>query len=129
MSSTQKQHPDASPLNGVVPPEATRWPAGKSPNAGGIPKSVYVARRIASKASPELLELAVRIAKDEGEATKDRLVAISLVVERGLGKAAAMRELYPKAAAKEENALQSDIAGLTDDQRSRIFQILREGSV
>jgi hypothetical protein len=82
---------------------------------------------MAAKATPEIIARMTEIALTGEE--KYAIPAAALVLERGLGKAAAMRELYPKVAAQEENALQSDIAGLSDDQRSRIFQILREGSV
>lgn len=129
MEKRENTHgPGVSPFSGVAPPLETRWKPGKSPNPGGIPKTVAQARKLAAKATPELIQIAITIAKSDEEATKDRLVAIALVCERGLGKAGTMRELYPVKSAT-QSATEVALNQLTEDQQARIFSILREGAV
>lgn len=118
--------PGVSPVSGVAPPVETRWKPGKSMNPGGVPKTVAQARKLAAKATPELMARMIEIAKMEEP--KYAIPAAALVFERGLGKAGTMRELYP---ARSETQSATDLAlnQLSEDQQARIFAILREGAV
>lgn len=113
--------PGISPISGFAPPMETRFRPGKSPNPGGIPKSVAHARKLAAKSTPEIIKRMIDIAlKSDNE--RNAIMAGALVLERGLGKVGAMRELYPLVSQTD-----SSINGLSDDQAARIYAILKEG--
>ena len=99
------------------------FPKGTSGNPGGLPKQVAQARRLAAQACPEAIETLKRwMAGDDARAS---IAACMALLERGLGKAAAMRELYP---AKQQDAAQlPEVAGLSDSQLERIIAIAKEG--
>lgn len=127
--STQPQPPGIrpSPLNGVIPPESGRFKPGVSGNKAGLPKSVAQARKLAANATPEIIQRMIALATDPETNGKVAVSAAALVLERGLGKAGAMRELYPQK--NTEDDTQAGIGGLSDDQQRRIYQILREDAV
>lgn len=110
-----------SPLNGVVPPARTQFHRGVSGNRAGVPKTVSEAKRLAAKATPEIIARFIKIAL--GDEPRYAIPAGIVVVERGLGKVPTMRELYPL----KQDADTSAASGLTDEQSSRIYAILKEG--
>lgn len=120
-----KHLPGASPTSGVVPPEENRFKPGKSGNPSGVPKSVAHARRLAAKASPAIIQRMEQFALTEEP--KYAIPAAALVLERGLGKPATMRELYPATKPDAEPDTASNLTNLNDDQRARIYAIIREG--
>lgn len=111
-----------SPISGTVLPPEHRFKPGVSGNPHGVPKTILTARKLAAKASPEIIKRMTKIALEAEE--KFAIPAAALVLERGLGKAAAMRELYPQTNPEQHDA---DVAGLSEDQQRRIFEILKEG--
>jgi hypothetical protein len=58
---------------------------GQVLNPTGRPKIPQELRDMAKAACPEAILIAVRIMKDEEEATRDRLKAVEIVLNRGYG--------------------------------------------
>lgn len=124
MSAKQPQS-SVSPLSGVAPPTQHQFKPGKSGNPGGLPRTVREARKQAAKASPEIIRRMTDIALTEEP--KYAIPAAALVLERGLGKAATLRELHPTTKPDTDTDSPTVLANLNDDQRARIYAIIREG--
>lgn len=97
---------------------------GKSGNPGGIPREVRAARKLAAAACPEAIRTLEKWMR--GDDPKAAIAACLALLDRGLGKASQMRELYPKTAAAQADGLPFKAADLTDSQLSRMLQIARE---
>ena len=61
---------------------------GNCANPGGRPKGLAAFVREQTRDGRELVELMTRFARDEATATRDRLVAIAWLADRGFGKVA-----------------------------------------
>lgn len=115
-----------SPTSGFAPPVETRWKPGTSGNPGGVPKKVLQIRKLAAAKCPRAIE---RLGEwmESGE-YKASISACVAMLDRGLGKTGAMRELYP-AKPQDESAEQLAVNQLTEEQQARIYAIIREGAV
>ncbi len=115
------QLPGVSPLTGYAPPLETRFKPGNRANPSGVPKTVSLAKKLAAHSTPEIIKRMIKIALEAEE--KYAIPAAALVIERALGKAPTMRELYPL----KQDADTGAASGLTDEQSARIYSILKEG--
>jgi hypothetical protein len=64
------------------------WKKGVSANPGGFPREALTVRRRAAELAGEGLEYLARVMRDEDENTKNRIVAVGLILDRALGKPA-----------------------------------------
>lgn len=63
-----------------------RFVKGHSGNPGGVPREVINAIRFARSQTGPAIRVAVNIMMDKTEAARDRLKAVEIVLDRGLGK-------------------------------------------
>lgn len=63
-----------------------RWLPGTSPNPGGRPSEAQEAIRLAASKAPEAIERLWAIACDDAVNPSVRVSALSIVLDRGLGK-------------------------------------------
>lgn len=96
---------------------------GVSGNPGGLPREVRIARKLAAQMSPKAIKTLEKwMDSDDARAS---IAACMAILERGLGKAAAMRELYPPKGAAHSNPL-IPVHDMTNDQLERILRIAHE---
>ncbi len=115
------QHPNslANLTKGSVP-----FAKGNKLGTGGLPKQVRLARNLAARNSPEAIETLIQWMRSTDH--KASIPACLALLERGLGKPGAMREIYPAGAPGASNAPAVDLTALSDGQLDRIDAILRE---
>jgi hypothetical protein len=66
--------------------EARKWRPGESGNPSGRSGLFQEMQRRAREATPELIGYLLEIARDGGEDARNRIVAITIMLERGWGK-------------------------------------------
>lgn len=103
--------------------KAYRWPKGKSGNPGGISRFYYEARRIAQKASPEMMAELVRLAL-EAEDERVRSVCVIAVLDRAGLKPIEAAEMLEQLKAEEKKP-KYDPSQYTMDQLQRIDMAIK----
>jgi hypothetical protein len=105
----------------VLPPAMRErmWKPGQSGNPTGRGGLYHAMLRRAREATPELIDYLLEIARDGSEDARNRIVAISILLERGWGK---VKEEYDPAA--EQAPMQVDLSRLTPEQRHAIAEAL-----
>lgn len=96
---------------------------GQSGNPGGIPREIRIARNLAAKMSPRAMKTLEKWM--DGDDARASIAACLAILNRGLGKEAAMRELYPLRTKAEDKI--PEVSGLSDEQLEKILAIAREG--
>ena len=67
---------------------STSWKKGYSPNPGGFTREAIAVRRKAGMLASEALDYLARVMRNEDEQTRNRIVAVSMILDRALGKPA-----------------------------------------
>jgi hypothetical protein len=76
-------------------------------------------QRLAREFTPEAARYLIAIAADKGEDTRNRIVAMSMLLDRAWGKP---KEFDPNA---EKPATPIDVSRLTEDQRQQLRELLQ----
>ena len=100
-----------------------RFRPGESGNPSGRSATFGEMQRRAREATPELIDYLLEIARDAGEDARNRIVAITIVLERGWGKAPV---LEPEALADPEGQaakLADVVSRWTPEQRATARQL------
>jgi len=113
--------PNGSPRKKPLPPAlaANVWKPGQSGNPGGKGGAYYEMMRLARHFTPQATQYLIDIASDLGEETRNRLVAMSMLLDRAWGKP---KEFDPNA---EKPATAIDVSRLTADQRQKLRELLQ----
>jgi hypothetical protein len=98
---------------------ANVWKPGQSGNPGGKGGAYYEMMRLARHFTPQATQYLIDIASDLGEETRNRLVAMSMLLDRAWGKP---KEFDPNA---EKPTTAIDLSRLTADQRQQLRELLR----
>jgi hypothetical protein len=116
--------PKGSPRKKLLPPAlaANVWKPGQSGNPGGKGGAYYEMQRLAREFTPEAARYLIAIAADKGEDTRNRIVAMSMLLDRAWGKP---KEYDPNS---EKPTAALDVGRLTADQRQQLRELVRLAS-
>jgi hypothetical protein len=116
--------PKGSPRKKPLPPAlaANLWKPGQSGNPGGKGGTYYEMMRLARQFSPEATQILIDIARDPSEESRNKIVAIGMLFDRGWGKA---REYDPSEDKEEEVRPRFDPSLFTREQLAQIETTLR----
>ena len=106
-------------LPGVVPKGARPWQPGASANPGGKGGLYHEMQRLAREFTPEATKYLIEIAADKNEDSRNRIVAMSMLLDRAWGKP---KEYDPLSEAQETGRF--DPALLTPEQRQVVRQAM-----
>lgn len=89
-------------------------------NPGGRPKRAFSFKEKAGKYSDEMLDILIKIARDEGQETRDRIVAATRVAEWGVGKPVQSLDARVIGAVGVGAASPALLAALTDEELATV---------
>jgi hypothetical protein len=118
--STPNGSPRKKPLPAAL--AANLWKPGQSGNPGGKGGTYYEMMRLARQFSPEATQILIDIARDPSEESRNKIVAIGMLFDRGWGKA---REYDPSEDKEEEVRPRFDPSLFTREQLAQIETTLR----
>lgn len=103
-----------------------KFEKGNKHGTGGLPKEVRACRKLAAMNSPEAINKLIEWMRCDDY--KASIPACLALLERGLGKPGAMRDLYPAGQPGALNTAETDLTALSNSQLDRIDAILKESA-